>query len=257
MGKFIKVCLILAAAFFVGGIGCVVASLAMGTGWNDFKVAAQNGELDFFNGHIGFWSDDWEKDWENTQGHELDETEKFADIRNLKIELPVGELLVKTADNDEISLTYEGSGSNYKVHQSGNTLKIRGIGKASTAMGSLVIYIPKDYTFDSVEISVGAGNAEIETISARDADISVEAGQIKINELCIGEDASLSCEMGNIEVTLKDDISNYTCTAECDMGNLTIAGRQYRGMGNEAVIGNGDKTIEAECSFGNIVVRDK
>lgn len=159
---------------------------------------------------------------------------------------------------------------------------------------SITLYVPEDFEFESVEMELGAGVMEFSNLRALD-EISLEvgAGQIVIDkvkspslELEIGageiqlkgmeagklsaeigmgnftakgsasEDVDIKCSMGNVDLKLSGSEQSFNYSIECAMGNVDLGGSSYSGLAKEKNIQNGaDKTMEIECSMGNITVK--
>lgn len=154
------------------------------------------------------------------------------------------------------------------------------------------LYIPADYNFEKVTVQLGAGYLEMDDITAAEMDLEVGAGKITADELqaekCdvevgMGEilisdmqvskmnaevgmghlmldgtilgNVDAECAMGAIEMELAGIEEQFNYSIEAAMGNITVDGTDYSGVGQDRTIKNGaDKTMNLECAMGNIEV---
>lgn len=77
----------------------------------------------------------------------------------------------------------------------------------------VVLYIPRDYVFENVELETGAGKIEIEALSSRRLNFDLGAGNVLIKNLFVGEKAEIDTGAGNFTIS-NGDISNL----DLDMG---------------------------------------
>lgn len=156
----------------------------------------------------------------------------------------------------------------------------------------IILYIPQDYSFEKVDVNLGAGLLEMSGIAATEINLEVGAGQILADclqaqncdiEVGMGEiiledieantldaevgmghlevegtvlgDIHAKCSMGAAELKLTGTAEEFNYTVEAAMGNVTIDGASYSGLTQDKSIDNrADKNIKMECSMGDIQV---
>lgn len=152
---------------------------------------------------------------------------------------------------------------------------------------TIVLNIPEGFVFDDATIEAGAGEVEIDSLSADILTLSLGAGQAEINNLTANSRAeinggvgeltinggslrNLKLEMGVGELTLKSRLEGKS-DLDCGIGEakLTLLGNRedYRieldkglgearlegeGMKDDAVYGAGENLIEIDGGIGEI-----
>ena len=200
-----------------------------------------------------------------------------------------GEFYVKTSGMGKIQV-YEKKGKLYIKSVNTHVILPFNLG---TNFGKIILYVPEDYYCEKVKIELGAGemtfddlNAEkismevgagvirCKGISAQELEASVGMGQIELSKMdvdkleaevgmgefvgsgAIGSSAKLECAMGNIELTLDGSSQDYNYKLEAAAGNVDIGRESFSGLATERRLNNNaERTLEIECSMGNISVQ--
>lgn len=130
----------------------------------------------------------------------------------LDIDIISANLIIKTGSE----LKIETNDKNIIYEHDGNKIKIKEknydwfkLNKKS----SLVVYIPKDYIFDGVSISNGAGKVTISEINTDYFTIDLGAGKVKIDKLNVSSETIINGGAGEVSI-LDGTISNL----DLDMG---------------------------------------
>ena len=143
-----------------------------------------------------------------------------------------------------------------------------------------------------MELTCGAGIAEIDNITANELEIEAGAGEVRVNfadvkkfsanvgagrvetsemtaqevdlELGMGEcvyhgtiqrELDAECDLGNMEIMVKGSESDYNYEIECAAGNIDRGGRSITGLAAEKRINNSaPANFELSCNMGNITV---
>lgn len=154
----------------------------------------------------------------------------------------------------------------------------------------LVLTIPKEYEFDTAIILTGAGTVKIEELLTDDLDLNLGAGEVEIDriaadhsaridggagELTIdnGRFADLDFDMGvgevnmvsslkgkskidygvgELNLTLVGEPEDYTISLDKGLGSAIIDGKE---MGDGAVYGDGENSVEIDGGIGELNVR--
>ncbi len=124
---------------------------------------------------------------------------KFENIQNLKIQIHAAELTVKTGD----AFLVESNLAYLTMEEQDGTLLLRETGKisGSTYEGAfLTVYIPADTALQRIYIKTGAGRLLADTLSAREIELELGAGQVIIDELIATRSAEIDGGAGQITV---------------------------------------------------------
>ena len=228
----------------------------------------------------------------NIEYHEMD----FDGVDDLKINMEGCNFQIGISEDDKFYLEAEDI-EEMQVYAKDDTLYVKSSrsGEVTGAMikdSEIRLYIPENYSFDKVEIDLGAGFLHVEQIKAKKIEAKIGAGEVEIggcnsdkleinvgagnftvHDMEIGElncevgmgnvflngaisgDAKAECSMGNISLALENDITDFNYKLEASMGNITLDGKEYAGFASEKKIDNqASKTIKLQCNMGNIDV---
>jgi len=222
--------------------------------------------------------------------------ESLEGIQKLDLTLGAGNFAIieKEVDDGMIDIYVEGKG-NYDYRVKGDTFYMTGFEGIKTIGAdiydnAITLALPPGIHFKEVDMTVGAGNIEVYSLSAGEIDADVGAGALflenvsadelsteigagraeisgtNVGELSVtvgmGEcvyDGSVDrkleaeCDMGNIELSLKGEEKDYNYALESVAGNIDINGRQVTGFTSEQTIDNkASATVEVECNMGNV-----
>ena len=196
-----------------------------------------------------------------------------------------GEFYVKSSGMDKLQV-YEEKG---ELHVKSVNTHI----KLTSNFGKVILYVPEDYYYDKVKIELGAGEMTFDDLSAKEIsmevgagvircegistqelEVSVGMGQIELSKMdvdkleaevgmgefvgsgIVNKSAKLECSMGNVELTLDGSSQDYNYKLEAAAGNVTIGRDSFSGLATDRRINNNaDRTLEIECSMGNIDVK--
>lgn len=293
MKKFMTTCAILALILIVVGMGMALvagaiqgpitfAQLKNSIYWDDdFPESLENqivsglehldsGQRYELEEHVNFDSDNpiYEGD--------IEQTFTAAEIRDMEIEVGACGLEVKDSEDGDFHIKVQNAGS-YQGYVEDGTFHIRSIRRTGWGDGikcRIKLYVPENFTFENVELSLGAGQIKWEsTVHTSDMEIEVGAGEIVLSELAVGklsaevgagsfeavgdirENADVTCAMGNIDLELAGAEDSFNYKVDVAMGNVTIDGKSYSGLAKEKDIdNNASKDISVECAMGNISI---
>lgn len=118
----------------------------------------------------------------------------------------------------------------------------------------IVLYIPEDYSFEAIDVNMGAGLLELTGVAAAEMNLEVGAGQIQAERIQ-AQNIHAKCSMGAIELKLTGTAEEFNYMVEAAMGNITIDGESYSGLAQDKIIENhAGKNMNMECSMGDIQV---
>ena len=134
------------------------------------------------------------------------------DIKYLDIEVKGVNIVFKEGNE----FTFETTNENIKYQQNEEKLTIEEkkhnwFGKKDN--NNLIIYIPYNYTFETIELEAGAGTINIGRLSANRLDLELGAGKVEITNLIVNNNTSIDSGAGTL--TINNSLLN---NLELDMG---------------------------------------
>mgnify|MGYP004679485143 FL=1 len=265
----------------VGVVFCIIA-LCFGVTFSQFEKAYPNGIGIIRKNYVSF-DDDWDDD-------ELDDTENvvseevFSGVENLKLDIGASEVRIKTGTDDKIHVDDSRMKTENAVQKTlsddGKTLEITTKMRSSfknvrNVKGTLVIYLPKDYKFDQVDMEYGAATADIDGLNAKSLKIESGASGCTIKNADIEEldvetgagsldfygtvekEVDIDCGAGSVTLNLEGKVEDYNYELDSSAGSVEIGEDiDLGGLSTEKSIDNGSKrTIEISNGVGSVEIR--
>ena len=246
MKKFLKFCMIVAVVVLLGGF-LITRAWSYGKDPKDLSGVLQEVTGDLI--------DEVAEGYHAYQGYDINEatmfdrnlevesgnTDKILDGMNatvLKLELGGCALELETSEQDTTRVTTENAGR-FQVYQKGNELNVKATRKAKEdgAECKITLYLPAGYSWDEVDVQLGAGYVNLGIIETLKLEVEVGAGKVTGDGVTAGE---LELEVGAGEIVMTNVVAGQV-EADVDMGNLNLQG---------VISGN----VEARCSMGNITM---
>lgn len=128
-------------------------------------------------------------------------------------------------------------------------------------------------TMGELKINVGAGACYAEQLISNKIDANVGMGEVKVADMQVNElkaevgmgnaefngvlngNASMKCAMGNITAHFAGNEKDFNYKVDASLGTVNINGQKSSGANDKKAIDNGAaKTIEVECSLGNLEI---
>lgn len=244
MKKITKIALILAAVLAVIGLTCVTISVALGFTWGSFRNMVKQGEFNFALDSDPLYE-------EESKGVIQTVEEEF---RDLDIEFGAGELEVSYADVEKVQVQQEDV-KGFACYVEEGTLHIKGNNTlgASRTDGKILIQLPQNLVFDEVDMEIGAGQANLESLVANSVDIEVGAGEASLNGLDVKE-LNAETGAGKLYVKLVGGEVDYSYEAECGIGEVLIGQTSISGLGGSKNVVNpgANRHMDLECGVGQI-----
>ena len=212
--------------------------------------------------------------------------ETFSNVENLKLDIGASEVRIKTGTDDKIHVDDSGMKTENAVQKTlshdGKTLEITTKMRSSfsfknvrNAKGTLVIYLPRDYKFDQVDMEYGAVTAEIDGLNAKSLKIESGASGCTIKNADIEEldvetgagsldfygtvekEVDIDCGAGSVTLNLEGKVEDYNYELDSSAGSIEIGEDiDLGGLSTEKSIDNGSKrTIEISNGAGSVEIR--
>lgn len=215
-----------------------------------------------------------------------------GEVHSLDIELEAAKLEIAVGDK----LTVSTNNKNITVKEKNGELEIKeqskkGI-KLNTKASSVKVTVPKNMLFNSAEIESGAGTVKIERLCAKEIELDVGAGEMKIDyinatqsakidtgagkltiadgilndlelELGVGETKVTGALYGNCDIeqgvgkltlNLKENKDQYKFSVKKSVGTVKIDGTKAE---NKSTVGNGKNLVDIETGVGSVTVNFK
>lgn len=246
MKRFTKITLIIATVMAVIGVGCMVASFAMGLTVESFSNMVADGKFNFT-----FINEKILRTKESKSTIMIDE-----ECQNLDVEFGAGVLEIYYDDVEQIQIEQKNV-PDFKAHVEKKTLHIEGETKnSSNSNSSIVIVLPRNMEFEKVDLEIGASKANINDVIAKDFAVEVGAGEAAILNLDV-KDLDVATGVGKVTMQLVGKESDYNYNIECGIGSIKVGGNSYGGLGTEQRISNpgANRSMDVECGIGEIQIR--
>lgn len=309
MKKFIKGCSITALSMIVVGI-VVLAMITIVRGprfMNDFIY-------DFANGENSYWYEliNRSASYDTYEGLDIEDASMYngeyathkgsasfqfdsENVTGLELELGGCAFYLAPSNDNKFYVEGENAGT-IQAYQENGVIYVKSTTTnkywEQNGYSELLLYVPNGFQFDTVNIEVGAGTADIESISAANVTFKVGAGSIDVydvttdqltaragagqidmqNAKCKNADliaeAGYICldgavqgnlkadsSVGNIELSLEGAVEDYNYEIQTSVGIISVDSMSLSGMDKTRSISHGsDKTIDLKSSAGSIDV---
>ena len=286
MKKFTKIMLIVAGAIAGIGVLCMVVAFAMGLTTDSLMQMVQDGKFAFDMSDVLVLKRAeiiTEEEVQVITGEEFDEKSdewKFyidEECNAIDLDFAAGTLDIYYDDVEEIQIQHKNiDGFNAEVKNGVlNIDEELNLSIGNTKDRSLVVIIPNEMSFDEVDLEIGASQADIDGLNAKDISITIGAGQANISnitadtmELEVGAGeaivANLSVEkidvkvgMGQVDLGLYGAQTDYNYNVECAMGNVVVGHHAYGGLstGHHSQNHHASKMLNVECGMGEVRVK--
>ncbi len=198
-------------------------------------------------------------------------SESFEDVKSLSVEPGIGTFAIEIGETDKVEVIAENVSENFVVEKSfSGNLKIKGkfnvwnfFGDHSNNAGArITVYIPKDFIAENVDIDAGAGNINIEALTAKELEINAGAGNINGKNITAYE---VKLDGGVGEISL-EQVNLTDVDIDCGVGNIDLEGSLYGksqidcGVGEVNLTLTGsvdDYNLKVEKGLGSIRINDQ
>ena len=240
MKRFTNVALIKAGIMAGITLVCMIGAVTLGFTWGTLSDMVLDGKFSF--------GSDGKADGSITEVEEA--------IGSLDVELSAGKLEIYYDEVEKIQVDQVET-PNFQCYVKNGTLHVEGGQRLGTNnnVASIVIRIPRNYSFEEFELEVGAGEATVDSVIADEASISVGAGKASITNLD-AKDIDAEAGAGELYIEMVGKKEDYSYNLECDVGTIRIGDESYTGLGTEKKIKNPNAKLflEADCDVGKVQI---
>lgn len=200
----------------------------------------------------------------NTENVEIGtkQSEQIQELTTyLDIDINYSNLTIKTGED----FVVQSSNNDIEYAQEGNKFKVKEKGYikfSKTAIGDVVIYIPKELVFETVDIDTGAGTVDIETLRTDNLILNLGAGETTIKNI-ISNKTKIDTGAGKLRIKSGNinDLDFDMGVGETDItAKLTGTNKIDTGIGNLKLQLLGDKQdykFNISKGIGEVKIEDK
>lgn len=218
---------------------------------------------------------------------------EVKEISTLKLDLSFTNLEIKTGDNFKVEtnnskITFTNNNGSVKIKEENHNWLTN-----NNRVSNLIIYLPEDMiSLDETKIETGAGNINIERLNTQSLYLELGAGDVKIENLTVTEEAKIdggvgrtelkSCKInslkanlgmgefvfngiltgkseidsgvGAINIDLIDNKKNYKIDVSKGLGNVALDGQKLE---MDKVYGTGENYLDIDGGIGEIKINFK
>ena len=273
------------AGLLVIGLLAVGISFIMGGNWDETLSIVNMGEISNFYRR----NDNTELDSDALIWSDPEDTSIFfdfssnvvkkaeIDITNADVTIINGEFFSVMIDNikkDDISCKVSRTGT-LIIDNASNSFSLFNIVRRRSFInrGSVVLTVPRGFTFTSLELTSHTGSliseAELRTekavLETENGAISVAGlysdkttiktgtGAVAVVGILHGK-TEIKCDSGSVEVAIKDDKNLYSYTADSGMGEISVDGTVYSGSSRLTSGKTMADNIRMTCGSGRIKI---
>ena len=169
-------------------------------------------------------------------------------VTGLRCSVSLGTLEIVSGDEFGVSGQ---SGSGYEAYVEDGVYVVQG---STTHDNHIVVTVPQDVSFQSVELTVSGGALHAEDLHTQTLRTVCEKGALHFSGWVDGS-GHIEQFQGNTVVTLYGSQRDFNYELDYDLGHIGIGGVQYAGADEVQSIDNGaEKTLDIRCGMGNVSV---
>lgn len=281
MKKFIKGTLAASGILIMIGIIIIVICASVG-GISLFKETFENNEFCFTN--INFDNHHMFEDWDledNQYSKHLGTQNDIvvgdgSSVDKIKIEIGSASLEVKESKDSQIRLDYDIKDKiSCYIEDDSLILKSKGGNRYrnDNHNDKISLYLPKGIFLEYVEIELGAGVINVDTLitdklsaetgagsmafqnlDVKEMDLNVGVGKIDF-EGAVKGNINAECGVGKIDIKIDGNRNNWNYDVECAMGKVIIGEDEYSNLAKDIDINyEADNNCDITCAMGKVII---
>lgn len=205
---------------------------------------------------------------------------EFDNITALDIDISKASIKIEKYTGTNIKIEGKKVNENIKITNDNGVLVIEEKDSFSIGIdlfsnndsGELMIYIPEDYKFTTINIESSVGNVSVDEIKCNDIVVNIDVGDFSANnivattsdfdvnlgvidvKLLDSQDSEFDCDMGNISICFVGKIEDYKYNVKNDMGEIKINGISSS-KESDVNSGGGNKRFNVKCDMGKVNIK--
>lgn len=191
--------------------------------------------------------------------------EEYSDISNLDIDLNTSNLVIKEGQDFKIEISKELEDEIIYGNES-NTLILKDSEDVNFYLKkeekSIILYVPKDYEFETVKIANGIGKCDIEYIKASDLEIKLGVGTSTFENI-VSDNVEIKGGVGEVKI---NNFYFKTLNLETGIGKFSLTGKVLDNAKINSGIGkldlnllgsNDEYSIDTKIGIGKISLNNE
>ena len=214
----------------------------------------------------------------NVASGSLSDTVTVDEYKNLTVEVGFGEVSFASSNDDTFSVQYQTTKEKFvpQIGVSKDTLyilqedlKFNDFSANSNKL-TVTIYTPAGFEFGNVHIESGAGDLDVDNLTAEKLDLDYGAGDIKIKNSAIDaidvdagagdvvmtdnafEKIDVDAGAGDVKISGVGDIDQYDFDIDVGVGDIKVGDNKSHGEFKAS--GNSGKKISVDCGVGDLEI---
>lgn len=216
---------------------------------------------------------------------------KADEVSVIDADIGGGRLVIKQSDNEyfKVEISTDLKFQCFVKNGELNIKAFEGITDTDDSDNTVTLYIPDGASIEEVEIELGAGTVDIDKLTAGSISFDVGAGKVNVDNMDahkvsaelgagkidingtamdaeididmgsfkwtgnISRNVELSCDMGSVDIGLKEDEKGHNYKISCSAGKVAVGGKEYTSVSGDMDIDNGAPgTFDIDCSMGKV-----
>ena len=174
--------------------------------------------------------------------------EPDGEITGLRCAVELGTLSIVEGETFHVS---ELNGSDYAAYIENGIYIVNG---TTTHENHVIVTIPENFEFETVELVVTGGALAAENISTQNLYTSCEKGAIDYSG-SVAASADVQQFQGKTVLNLDGKPTDYNYNLNLALGHIGIGEQEYAGSHpHESIENEAEKTIDANCTMGSIYI---
>jgi hypothetical protein len=238
---------------------------------NNFSIQAIDISDEHFDSKVknnGEWVIEYKKNYNLVDFDDYNGDSNYSNnyshkISILGVEINVGGNNSNTIFNSPefiITIPSDFEAEELNIRLGAGTLKVKDELKASDAMidiGAGSGRISNIIATNKSSFTVGTGELVIDYIESKDVIIDCGVGNLEASGKITG-DSSVTCGIGNVDLKIEGDETNYNYSVDCGIGTVIINNNRYSGVNSKNTKYDGaNNRFTLDCGIGKISLKIK
>ena len=174
-------------------------------------------------------------------------------IDAVELSCKMGELTIEGVSSAN-GVTVSGGGLHTDLEiKEKNGKRVLMVKDGKSSFGELNICLPQDKKLDYIKTSVGAGELELENLTAKELNVKVGTGDASLHNVT-ADNAVLECGMGDMDFEHSVlGMRDFNYDLSCKAGEIKIGEAEYSGLNfSEKIENGGGRNMKISCKMGDV-----